>query len=251
MEVHHHAHIPTSREKKWTHYFWEFLMLFLAVFCGFLAEYQLEHQIEKDRERQFIFSMVREIKADTAQLHIRMRDTVRKYALDTLVRILYSSTARLKDTRKAYYLYRQNVGLVSAMNFSNNTLTQLKSGGNMRLIRNQNVVDSLNMLDNWIHTIGRQFEEYQQAKTRTLTSGARIFNENYYRKEGSFAGQDYVLSRPDPPVYMTGDTSQIIELANLLSMQTVIFIRYHLQLNNYDKLAKRLIPYLKKEYHMK
>jgi len=38
MEVHAHTHIPTSREKKWTHYFWEFLMLFLAVFCGFLAE---------------------------------------------------------------------------------------------------------------------------------------------------------------------------------------------------------------------
>ncbi|MBK6382415.1 MAG: hypothetical protein IPF69_02905 [Chitinophagaceae bacterium] len=51
MEVHNHAH--TSR-KKWTHYFWEFLMLFLAVFCGFLAEYQLEHKIEKDREKVFI-----------------------------------------------------------------------------------------------------------------------------------------------------------------------------------------------------
>ncbi len=51
MEVHHHPH--TSR-KKWTHYFWEFLMLFLAVFCGFLAEYQLEHKIEKDREKQFM-----------------------------------------------------------------------------------------------------------------------------------------------------------------------------------------------------
>jgi hypothetical protein len=25
-------------------------MLFLAVFCGFLAEYQLEHKIERDRE---------------------------------------------------------------------------------------------------------------------------------------------------------------------------------------------------------
>ena len=47
MEVHHHAH--TAR-KKWTHYFWEFLMLFLAVFCGFLAEYQLEHTIEHNRE---------------------------------------------------------------------------------------------------------------------------------------------------------------------------------------------------------
>jgi len=39
MEVHRHAH--TDR-KKWTHYLWEFLMLFLAVFCGFLAENQRE-----------------------------------------------------------------------------------------------------------------------------------------------------------------------------------------------------------------
>ena len=49
MEVHAHTHTP---RKKWTHYFWEFLMLFLAVFAGFLAEYQLEHKIEKDRARQ-------------------------------------------------------------------------------------------------------------------------------------------------------------------------------------------------------
>ena len=66
MEVHHHAH--TSR-KKWTHYFWEFLMLFLAVFYGFLAEYGLEHKIEKDREKQFIISLVNDIKADIAHLN--------------------------------------------------------------------------------------------------------------------------------------------------------------------------------------
>jgi hypothetical protein len=29
-------------------------MLFLAVFCGFLAEYQLEHKIEKERGRQYL-----------------------------------------------------------------------------------------------------------------------------------------------------------------------------------------------------
>jgi len=39
MEIHAHSHTP---RKKWTHYFREFLMLFPAVFCGFLAEYQLE-----------------------------------------------------------------------------------------------------------------------------------------------------------------------------------------------------------------
>jgi hypothetical protein len=44
MEVHTHTH--TAR-KKWTHYFWEFLMLFLAVFCGFGVENFCEHQIKK------------------------------------------------------------------------------------------------------------------------------------------------------------------------------------------------------------
>ena len=46
MEVHHHTHDPfaTHHKKNFLSYFWEFLMLFLAVFCGFLAEYQLEHK---------------------------------------------------------------------------------------------------------------------------------------------------------------------------------------------------------------
>ena len=55
MEVHHHSH--TAR-KKWTHYFWEFLMLFLAVFCGFLAEYKLEHVIELQREEKYARSLL-------------------------------------------------------------------------------------------------------------------------------------------------------------------------------------------------
>ena len=121
----------------------------------------------------------------------------------------------------------------------------------MRLIRNRNVVDSLNMLDTWIGAIGRQFGEYQHAMQETLALGAKIFNENYYRKNGNFEGHAYALSRPDPPVYMTNDTSLIIEFANLLSMQTVILIRYHIMLNNFDGLATRLVPYLQKEYQIK
>ena len=48
MEVHTHTH--TAR-KKWTHYFWEFLMLFLAVTLGFFVENQREHLIEHGREK--------------------------------------------------------------------------------------------------------------------------------------------------------------------------------------------------------
>src|SRR6478752_5113751 len=69
MEVHAHTH-PASggTRKKWTHYFWEFLMLFLAVFCGFLTENFREHQIEKDRAKQYIISLYEDLKNDSTRI---------------------------------------------------------------------------------------------------------------------------------------------------------------------------------------
>jgi len=70
MEVHHHAH-PTSgathtASKKWTHYFWEFLMLSLAVFSGFLAENLREHYIEHKRSLELAISLKADLIQDTA-----------------------------------------------------------------------------------------------------------------------------------------------------------------------------------------
>ncbi|MBK9639558.1 MAG: hypothetical protein IPO63_17810 [Bacteroidetes bacterium] len=67
MEVHHHAH--HEGKKNWKSYFWEFIMLFLAVFCGFLAEYQLEHKIERDREVVYMKNMLEDLKKDTASIN--------------------------------------------------------------------------------------------------------------------------------------------------------------------------------------
>jgi hypothetical protein len=55
MEVHQHSHtVPIAiGRKKWTHYFWEFLMLFLAVTLGFFVENQREHYIEDQRAKQY------------------------------------------------------------------------------------------------------------------------------------------------------------------------------------------------------
>ena len=45
MEVHHHSHHP----KKWKEYLTEFLMLFLAVSMGFIAENVREKHTESER----------------------------------------------------------------------------------------------------------------------------------------------------------------------------------------------------------
>jgi len=57
MEVHTHSHTPG---KKWTHYFWEFFMMFLAVFCGFLAENQREHIVEGNRAKEYAALLIQD-----------------------------------------------------------------------------------------------------------------------------------------------------------------------------------------------
>src|SRR5204862_7253863 len=66
MEVHHHSH---SSGKKWSHYFWEFFMLFLAVSAGFLVENQREHYVEHQRAKRYAANLYDELKKDTTQLN--------------------------------------------------------------------------------------------------------------------------------------------------------------------------------------
>src|SRR5215207_10196171 len=115
MEVHAHAHTP---RKKWTHYFWEFLMLFLAVFCGFLAEYQLEHKIEKERENKYIVSMVADLIEDTGRLNRSIARSMDKFeTTDSLIYLLNSFDSSSTGQINLYEMYLQSVGIP---NFNSN-----------------------------------------------------------------------------------------------------------------------------------
>src|SRR6478672_2507959 len=99
MEVHHshtdHAHNRTSR-KKWTHYLWEFLMLFLAVFAGFLAENFREHSVEKRRAHQFLESMQVEVRTNVIILDsLIYQDHVIMANHDSLVNWLLKDSATI------------------------------------------------------------------------------------------------------------------------------------------------------------
>jgi len=180
MEVHHHAH--TAR-KKWTHYFWEFLMLFLAVFCGFLAEYTLEHKIEKDRERQFINSFVNDLKADIAQLNsvIERRDE-KVQRLDSLV-ILINSPNFASYGSSIYFNAIHSARLVDIMFTANDgTLLQLKNSGGLRLIRNRTVVDSIAHYDVSVRNLEKLGEQEMQVGEEYRTIAKRIFNSLVFDK---------------------------------------------------------------------
>ena len=68
MEVHTHTH---TERKRLRHYLFEFFMLFLAVFAGFLAENKREHIVEKKRAHQFLQSMLLDVQDNMVHLDSR------------------------------------------------------------------------------------------------------------------------------------------------------------------------------------
>jgi len=187
MEVHHHAHTSDSDNhrgrKKWTHYFWEFLMLFLAVFCGFLAEYALEHKIEKDREKQFIRSLVNDVKADITQLNsiIEKRDE-KMQRLDSLT-LLINLPNFANYGSDIYFNAIHSARLVDIRFTANDgTLQQLKNSGGLRLIRNHAVVDSIAHYDVSVRNLEIFGEQEMQVVQEYRTIARRVFNSLVFDK---------------------------------------------------------------------
>ena len=103
-------------------------MLFLAVFCGFLAEYQLEHTIEHQREKKYAASMLDDLIKDTIDLsadikwwriHAKRTDTI-WYELD-----------KPENIRNIVTLYRciSIMRRYNAFEYHDRTVDQLKNAG--------------------------------------------------------------------------------------------------------------------------
>jgi len=104
METHAH-HLHHAPGKKIWHYFFEFLMLFLAVFCGFIAENWREQLQEHRREKEFIHSIVEDIKSDTLQSNRTLLQLKRiKSGIDSVL-IKLSSPEIVKKSYHERYTY--------------------------------------------------------------------------------------------------------------------------------------------------
>jgi hypothetical protein len=153
MEVHHHAHNPAEQhnKKNWKSYFWEFLMLFLAVFCGFLAEYQLEHKIEGDREIVYIESMIEDLKMDTTNLGSVIEEFKQNdICIDTILKMYPKLSDGYNDT--LHRNLRTTHGFPDFI-YSDRTMQQLKNAGALRLLRNKKVVDGIVSYDSDIRDL--------------------------------------------------------------------------------------------------
>jgi hypothetical protein len=243
MEVHAHTH--TSR-KKWTHYFWEFIMLFLAVFCGFLAEYKLEHTIEHQREEQYMRSMIEDLKSDILMLekNVTLRMS-RLTMIDSLVDLL-NSPQRDKHGNDIYFFARSSSPPVNI--FPNDgTIQQLKSSGNLRLIRHNQIANSIMAYDQKMR--GALFEMGDEVEVRAeyRQLARKLFNTNVFFE--MIATDE--IGRPvnNPQLYST-DAGLINEFIGQVQYVKRI---HQAQLIRSEELlaqAKQLIIDINKDYHL-
>jgi hypothetical protein len=129
MEVHHHSHTP---RKKWTHYLWEFLMLFLAVTLGFFVENRREHYIEHQRAKVYAASMKANLQVDTNELiQIVRRGTHASAFLDTFLLLASTEEFSKIPTGKLYW-YGLFGGYLRGFLPNDATYQQMKSSGSLR-----------------------------------------------------------------------------------------------------------------------
>ena len=264
MEVHTHSHLapgethtespPAGRAgKKWTHYFWEFFMLFLAVFCGFLAENQREHYVEGKREKKYIQNLLQDLVRDTINYNITIAIRVeRERQAYQLVSLMYSPD-RNKYLKEIYFFARQMPRLNSLFFPATGAMNQLKNSGAIRLIRRANNADSILAYD--VNTEGyvqRQNTEIDYRNSYREIVGD-IFDASVFMSMVDTSSHDMnqVIIQPQfvkPLITQDQETInnfcmrvQFIYSASMITRNVAIGLKAQ---------AVRLIEFLKKEYHL-
>ena len=226
-------------------------MLFLAVFCGFLAEYQLEHMIEHQRAKIYATNLYEELKKDTSRLNsVIHRNNHISGQLDTFC-ILVKENNRQNITTGMLYYYANSVTQVEYFSSSNATIEQLKSSGNLRIMGNK-LAYKISEYDKMIRELEKEYDlsKVEFAKMEDLHFrmidvylSERMFGNRVGPRDSVFRVNDLPVNKD--PELMRAYTGWLKFESNIYLYQVS---RY---LSPLKDSASRLLTLLHSEYHMK
>lgn len=261
MEVHHHAHDPAAlhHKKNWKSYFWEFLMLFLAVFCGFLAEYQLEHKIERDRAKQYVLSFYEDLVTDTTRLNeMLLYDGDKIKALGEMDHCFDTISLNPLSTgcmTKLVLHSRAN----RAFSITERTITQLVNAGGFRLMKKEDADSILNYINKFKEYQDFQitvFQESQDNVRNTMNEllgfkNAQALMQLPMSSAGTTSSNISAEMLAHGPLLFSNDAYLINKWFNQLSVYLRITRRQQQQLGELNEKAKVLMVYFKTKYRLK
>ena len=236
-------------------------MLFLAVFCGFLAENKREHMVEHQRAKVYAANLYEELKKDTAAINKTIQDiAITTGKLDSFCLLGTEKTTR-NITNGMLYYYASYTTLINLYASENTTIEQLKGSGNLRLMGNTisqliNVYEKkLNALENDYGLTRPEFAKIEELYFKIFDGYAL----QLLLREGPAGVRDSVNSLPhvrdvvfklNTPL-INDEPALMKEFIGWLDFESKIY-RHHS--NNFSaqlkQTATELIELLKKEYHL-
>ena len=248
MEVHAHTHTP---RKKWTHYFWEFLMLFLAVFCGFMAENFREHQIEHRREKQYMQSLLSDLENDKSNLTAGFPVKEARIAAIDSVFLFFENNPHVTSINGSAHrqILRTNWDRLYRRNTT--TIDQLKHAGGMRLIRKKNVADSIAAYDlQWVRA---EFwkEAYVNQQEKEKISISQLMEASDLLKAYRTNPDPLQMPKLNDSITIRINRPFLNQFLNELTLQKIITSQDIKAYRILEASAENLIALIKKEYHLK
>ncbi len=250
MEVHHHGHHGHHAGKRSRQsYFWEFLMLFLAVCCGFVAEYLLEHKIENDREKVFIETMINDLKEDTSLLGASIIKYKQKgIEIDSLTILLNS--ANINTNGSALYYYGRIASRFDFFTSTDRTIEQMKNSGAFRLIRNNDAASGISQYYSEMNGLYLFQNNTNDLAMEYRSMAYTLFDPVVFETMVNDETQNVIIKPVGNPSLNSHDKSDVVRLGSMLhymkASRLVLYDRYIYLRNK----AIELIELLKKEYHL-
>lgn len=237
-------------------------MLFLAVFCGFLAENQREHMVEHQRAKVYAANLFEELKKDTAGINNTIQDIIITTGkLDSFCLLGTEKTKRNVTNGMLYYYasYTTSINLYAS---ENTTIEQLKGSGNLRLMGNDIsqlisvYAKKLNSLENEYGLTRPEFAKIEELYFKIFDGYAirNLLPEGDPQARDSANGQPVVrdsVFRLNTPL-INESPAMMKELIGWLTFEIHIYRSHIINfLAPLKQTATELLELLKKEYHLK
>ncbi|MBP8116022.1 MAG: hypothetical protein KAY50_11755 [Chitinophagaceae bacterium] len=253
MEVHHHSH--TAR-KKWTHYFWEFLMLFLAVSLGFYAENTREGILHKKEVKTQLNSMLSDLQSDMILFDsVTDRNSYGAQMADSLVELLHSD---ITNTTEIYFAARTVTANLGYYYVNSKSFDQLKSAGMLRYIKNKELLDSIGTYYASFQWLAYQIDLLRLKMDEIHKGNTRLFDSYVFQQmtmnikiiaNSGLGGRRTTVNKPlVKPSLLSTDVKDINAVSlnyHYYSTTIKFYIRNAIALQN---RANKLIEMIKKEY---
>ena len=244
MEVHHHPEV--HHFKKWKNYLYEFLMLFLAVSAGFFMENIREHKVEREREEQYMKSLLSDLSTDIFNIDsIITRNLWWKRQADSLYILL--TLPDYSDKTSLIYYYGRRVSLRDFFYITEGTIKQLNNAGGLRLISNQDIVDSISRYENKYDdlSIAQQLKELQLRDYRD--AGCKVFDVRVFEKMVN--GIKVIIPEGNPKLFSDkpGDLNELLMRAHFIKRNNSGIIDL---LNDMKREAINLQKLIKEKYRL-